>query len=155
MSNGLEENDRPVERAAGKALGENGRIPYQDLLERLPVGAYTCDCEGLITYFNEAAVKIWGRAPKLNDPVDHYCGPFQQFAADGTPVAHDESWMALALKTGKEWNGQEIVIERPDGTRIWALAHASPIRDHEGQLVGAVNVLVDDSHRRQADETQA
>ncbi len=42
------------------------------LLEKLPAGAYTCDAGGLITYLNQRAVELWGRAPKLNDPQDRY-----------------------------------------------------------------------------------
>src|SRR5262245_27109105 len=82
------------------------------LLEKLPVGAYTCDSQGLITYFNRHAVQLWGRAPSLNDPVDRYCGSFKLYAADGRQIRHDECWMALALLTGEEHSGEEIVIER-------------------------------------------
>jgi two-component system sensor kinase FixL len=42
------------------------------LLEVLPAAAYTCDSEGQITYFNQRAVEVWGREPKVNDPVDRY-----------------------------------------------------------------------------------
>jgi hypothetical protein len=42
------------------------------LLDKLPAAAYTCDAEGLITYFNERAVELWGREAKLIDPVDRY-----------------------------------------------------------------------------------
>jgi PAS domain-containing protein len=42
------------------------------LLEKLPAGAYTCDTDGLITYYNPRAVELWGRAPRLNDPLDRY-----------------------------------------------------------------------------------
>jgi two-component system, LuxR family, sensor kinase FixL len=45
---------------------------FRRLLEKLPAGAYTCDAEGLITYFNRRAVQLWGREPMLNDPVDRY-----------------------------------------------------------------------------------
>ena len=99
-----------------------------------------CDPDGLITHFNEHAVKLWGRAPKLNDPVDRFCGSFKLFAKDGTRIPHDACWMALALQTGTEYNGEEIIIERPDGHRLTALAHANPIWDDAGELVGAVNV---------------
>jgi hypothetical protein len=47
-------------------------VEFHRLLEKLPAAAYTCDAEGLITYFNSHAVKLWGRAPTLNDPVDRY-----------------------------------------------------------------------------------
>src|SRR5437763_16303680 len=60
--------------------------------------------------------------------------------------------MARALQTGREYNGQEIVVERPDGRRLTALAHANPIRDEAGRLLGAVNVLVDISDRKRAED---
>lgn len=47
-------------------------LEFHRLLAQLPAAAYTCDTEGLITYFNERAVELWGREPKLNDPVDRY-----------------------------------------------------------------------------------
>src|SRR4051794_17433643 len=62
--------------------------------------------------------------------------------------------MALALQTGKEYNGHEILIERPDGRRVTTLAHANPIHDDSGRLIGAVNVLVDISDRKSHEEEQ-
>ena len=129
-----------------------GELQFRRLLEKLPAGAYTCNPEGLITYFNQHAVQLWGRAPKLNDPVDRFCGSFKLFSPNGSPIAHDQCWMALALKMDKEYNRREIVIERPDGQRLSALAHANPIHDESGRLLGAVNVLVDISDRKRAEE---
>jgi PAS domain S-box-containing protein len=63
--------------------------------------------------------------------------------------------MARALQEGAGYNGQEIVVERPDGSRVTALAHANPIRDDSGRVVGAVNVLVDISHRDEAADVHA
>jgi PAS domain S-box-containing protein len=54
----------------------------------------------------------------------------------------------LALAEGREFNGEEIVIERPDGSRVTVLAHVNPMRDEGGRVVGAVNVLVDISERK-------
>ena len=45
---------------------------FQHLLEVMPAAAYTTDAEGLITAFNQRAVEVWGRQPKLNAPVDRY-----------------------------------------------------------------------------------
>ena len=139
-----------VLRTAKSAL-QNSELQFRRLLDKLPTGGYTCDRHGLITHFNDHAVKLWGRAPKLNDPADRFCGSFKLFARDGSPIAHDACWMARALQTGNEYNGEEIIIERPDGRRLTVLAHANPIRDEAGELVGAVNVLVDISDRIQAE----
>lgn len=127
-------------------------VEFHRLLETLPAGAYTCDPDGLITYFNAHALELWGRAPKLNDPIDRFCGSFRLFSADGTAIPHDDCWMARALRTQKEFNGHEIVVERPDGQRRTVLAHANPIRDGSGKVLGAVNVLVDITDRKHAED---
>ena len=129
-----------------------GEWHFRRLLEKLPAGAYTCDANGLITYFNAQAVELWGRAPALNDPVDRFCGSFKLFMTDGSPITHDQCWMALALTRNAAYNGQAIVIERPDGQRLTALAHANPIHDASGTLLGAVNVLIDISDRQRTEQ---
>ncbi|HEY9385200.1 MAG TPA: PAS domain S-box protein [Gemmatimonadales bacterium] len=126
------------------------------LLETLPVGAYACDADGLITCFNQQAVELWGRAPRLNHPSDRWCGSFKlHSAADGSPVRHEDCWMATAIKTGVPQNAQEIVVERPSGEHCTVLVHANPIHNAAGALVGAVNVLVDISDRKRAEEAQS
>ena len=135
-----------------KPVLNHSALHFQRLLEHLPAGAYTCDREGLITYCNHQAVQLWGRAPKLHDPTDRFCGSFKLFSPEGSPIAHDQCWMALALRLNKAFNGREIVIERPDGQRITVLAHANPMHDESGNLLGAVNVLVDISDRQRAAE---
>ncbi len=125
---------------------------FRRLLEKLPAGAYTCDAEGLITYFNQHAVQLWGREPKLNDPVDRFCGSFKLFMPDGSPIQHEQCWMGLALRDNKEYNGCELLVERPDGGRRTVLAHANPFHDERGRLLGAVNVLVDITDRKRAED---
>ena len=142
-------------RSGGSAAGAawaGSELHFRRLLETLPAGAYTCDAAGLITYFNGHAVRLWGREPRLLEPVDRFCGSFKLFAVDGTPIRHDQCWMALALKERREYNGREIVIQQPDGRLLTALAHASPLLDEEGRLLGGVNVLVDITDRKQAED---
>ena len=130
----------------------HGEAQFRRLLDKLPAGAYTCDARGLITYFNPQAEQLWGRAPKLNDPVDRFCGSFKLYLADGTPVAHDRCWMALALAEKHAFGGEEIIIERPDGQRVTVLAHVHPLTDGSGAVVGAVNVIVDISDRKRTEQ---
>jgi PAS domain S-box-containing protein len=136
------------------ASPEIPRAEYFHLLEQLPAAAYTCDPDGLITYFNSRATDIWGREPKLNDPADRFCGSFRLFLPDGTPIDHDQCWMALALREDRPYDNFEIVIERPDGSRVSALAHAHPLHDDDGRIIGAANVLVDITERKRAEEAQ-
>ncbi len=60
--------------------------------------------------------------------------------------------MARCLREDREYNGEEIVVERDDGTRITVLAHANPLHDDAGRLIGAVNVLMDITDRKRAED---
>jgi signal transduction histidine kinase len=60
--------------------------------------------------------------------------------------------MAWALQESRSFNEQEIVVERPDGSRRTALAHANPFYDASGRVTGAVNILVDITDRKQVEE---
>jgi PAS domain S-box-containing protein len=138
-----------IENPASRLPSSYNEAWFDTLLEKLPAAAYTCDASGLITSYNEQAVELWGREPVLNDPVDRFCGSFRLFSTDGEPIAHESSWMALALRHEREYRGCEILIERPNGELRYVIAHASPIRGDSGQLLGAFNVLVDiTEHKR-------
>src|SRR5258706_4024121 len=122
------------------------------ILDSLPAAAYTCDADGLITYFNERALEVWGRSPKLNHRDDRFCGSFRLFDVDGKLIPHDQCGMAVAMKEKREINGIEVVIERADGSRRNVLAHISPMWGADGQLAGAVNVVVDITDRKRTEK---
>ena len=134
------------------AIPARGDLDFRRVLEALPAAAYICDAQGLITYYNRRAVLAWGREPKLNDPEDRYCGSFRLSTVDGKWVPHDQCWMARCLHEGRAFEGEEIVVERPDGTRLVVLAHAIPITDEQGAVTGAVNVVVDITDRKRTEE---
>lgn len=130
-----------------KAL-QQSEVWFHNLLEHLPAAAYTCNCDGLITYFNQSAVNLWGRTP-VND---RFCGSYRLFSVDVLPIDHNHSWMARALREDQQFLGREMIIERPDGSRTPVLVYANPLHDETGGLIGAMNVLVDISERKHLED---
>ena len=130
-------------------------IHFRRLLQGLPAAAFTCDREGLITYYNPRAEQLWGYAPPLNDPSVRFGGAKKIYNKDGEELSHLSSWMARAIQEQREFGGQEIVIGRPDGSRITVLAHASPLYDEAGNVVGGVNVLIDIDERKRVEAVQS
>src|SRR5262245_19907310 len=118
-------------------------VNVQATLAALPIAAYSCDSTGRITGFNERARELWGRRPDLNDASERFCGSVSLLTAEGTPVAREESWTALALQDGSSYEGREAVVVRPDGSRRNVLVYVSPLHDDSGKLAGAVTTLVD------------
>ena len=70
-------------------------------------------------------------------------------------MAHGECPMAIALKEKRQVRGMEAIAERPDGVRMPFLACPTPLYDDAGQLTGGVNMLVDISERKRAEEQQS
>jgi PAS domain S-box-containing protein len=126
---------------------------FRELLGALPAAVYTTDAAGRITYYNEAAVTLWGHRPMLGS--SEWCGSWKLYWPDGTPLPHDQCPMAVALKENRAVRGQEAACERPDGTRVPFIPHPTPLYDGSGQLVGAVNMLVDITERKRTEEQQA
>jgi diguanylate cyclase (GGDEF)-like protein/PAS domain S-box-containing protein len=126
---------------------------FQKSLEALPICAYTCNTDGLITFYNEAATSLWGRSPKLNDSTDRFCGSFKLFSPDGESILHEDCFMAKAIKENKSYTNQKIIIEQPTGKKLTALANANPIHNRKGELIGAVNIIIDITERERAKET--
>ena len=123
---------------------------FRELLDALPAAVYTTDAAGRITYYNEAAADLWGHRPALGS--SEWCGSWKLFWPDGTPLPHDECPMAVALKEDRAVRGMEAAAERPDGTRVPFIPYPTPIHDETGKLVGAVNMLVDITDRKRAEE---
>lgn len=124
----------------------------RDFVEALGVALYTTDAEGRLTYYNDAAVTLWGRRPELGEL---WCGSWRLFWLDGRPMAHAECPMAIALQENRPVRGATAIAERPDGSRVVFQPYPSPLRDPEGRLVGGVNVLIDVSDRERAEQALA
>lgn len=141
-----------TDRKLSEARLQESERRLQELLAAVPAAIYTTDAAGRITYFNQAAVELAGRTPLLGS--DQWCVTWKLYHPDGTPLPHDQCPMAIALKEGRPVRGAEAVAERPDGTRVPFVPFPTPLRDASGNIVGAINMLVDLSERKQAETQQ-
>lgn len=123
---------------------------YRRLIESLPAAVYTCDAQGYITLYNQAAVMLWGREPELGK--DLWCGSWRIYQTDGTSLPLDQCPTAVAMREGRPIREVEIMIERPDGTRRHVLPRPDPVCNASGVVIGSVNMLVDITERKQAEE---
>ena len=135
--------------ADGRAAPAGAEPGARELLQAVGVALYTTDQDGRITFYNEAAVELWGRRPELGE---QWCGSLRLYWPDGRPMPHDECPMAQTLREGRPVRGSAIA-ERPNGERVAFSAFPSPLRDDQGNLIGAINVLVDITAHLAAEHT--
>jgi PAS domain S-box-containing protein len=121
-----------------------------DLIENLPVATYACDKQGRIIWFNTRAAALWGRTPRTNDDVERFCDVHW---FDRQQISLEERPMLAVLKTGIPIHGVEGLVERPDGSRIWMMAHIAPVKDESGSIVGAINCFQETTEYHLASET--
>jgi PAS domain S-box-containing protein len=125
---------------------------FRKIVDELPAAIYVTDAIGRITYFNEAAATLWGHRPSIG--TSEWCGSWKLFWPDGRVLPHGECPMAIAIKEKRTVRGLEAIAERPDGTRVPFEPYPTPLFDASGDLIGAVNMLIDITDRKRAEEVK-
>ena len=110
----------------------------QAALDAIPTGLCVCTTDGALVLYNSRAVEIWGRAPRLGDPSEQSGSTFRRYTSDGAPLPFASTPVGSVLRTGERVLGAELVIERPDGSRVPVLMNVSPLKSPSGRIVGAV-----------------
>lgn len=127
----------------------------KNLIDALPAAVYVCDIDGVVQAFNEKAAEIWARRPKVGDTEELYCGAHRLYYPDGTFLLHRDTPMAECLRTGIGVTAHDVVIGRPDGSRVPVAVSIAPIHDDAGERIGAVNCFVDMTNQRAAEAERA
>ncbi len=104
--------------------------------------------DGVIVWYNTRAAELWGRRPEIGDPDQRFCGSYRLYRPDGSFMAHNDTPVAHALASGVSLHQQDVVIERPDGTRVTVCVHVDPVRDDGGAIVGVTNFFYDVTERK-------
>jgi len=125
---------------------------YRTLFNLGPVAIYSIDTSGVIQEFNRRAAELWGREPALGDTDQRFCGSFKMFRPDGSFMPHEQCPMAEVV-SGKitAAHDAEVLIERPDGSRVIVLVNIRPLKNDRGEVIGAINCFYDITERKRAE----
>jgi len=129
---------------------------YRTLFNLGPVAIYSIDTSGVIQEFNRRAAELWGREPALGDTDQRFCGSFKMFRPDGSFMPHAQCPMAEVV-SGKitAAHDAEVLIERPDGSRVTVLVNIRPLKNDRGEVIGAINCFYDITERKKNEELLA
>lgn len=126
-----------------------------DALNAIPAAVYVTDSRGHVTHFNRECATFAGRTPQPGR--DRWCVMWKLLTADGDPLPHHSCPVAVAIQQGREMRGVEAIAERPDGTRVRFIPFPMLLRNEDGSVSGAVNLMIDitDTHRAENLREQA
>lgn len=120
------------------------------ILQALPVGLAIVDTKGATVLSNAAFENVWGNPlPKTEDLSDY--ASYQAWWSDGTLVKPEEWASSLAVSKGEAVLGQQLEIQRFDGSRAFVLNSALPVHNSSGDITGAVVTIMDITQLRQAE----
>jgi PAS domain S-box-containing protein len=118
------------------------------ILNLIPEAVYMCDLSGVIVKYNEQAVQLWGRRPLVGDSKERFDGAWKLYYIDGYPLPHELSPAAACLKDGIPRKNIELIIERPDNSKINVEVNVIPVKDDNGYQVGIINCIYDVTEKK-------
>lgn len=129
---------------------------FRALFESEPVGVYSCDKWGRIVEFNRSAAKMWGRSPRVGSNGEKFCGSMRMHRPNGAFMPHARCPMAAILKgTIDAAKDLEVVIERPDSSRITVIVNIISLKNDVGEITGAINCFYDVTERKRTETALA
>ena len=128
---------------------------YKDLIDNLYDGVYFVDRDRRIIYWNKGAERITGYK------ADHVKGRFcrdnilNHITANGIQLCYTNCPLAASMEDGQPREA-EVFLHHHDGHRMPVVVRASPIRNKDGEIIGAVETFSNNEQviqtRRQVDE---
>lgn len=128
---------------------------YKDLIDNLYDGVYFVDRDRRITYWNKGAERITGY--RSNQTIGRHCRDniLNHITANGVQLCLTNCPLAASMEDGQPREA-EVFLHHHDGHRMPVVVRASPIRNKDGEIIGAVETFSNNEKviqtRRQVDE---
>jgi PAS domain S-box-containing protein len=146
--------DNNSRRVSWRVLAESDRIPgglavsddslrerFGRLLDAAGLMFWEVDKSFKVIYANDLLKRFFG------DPVGHNC---HRFMAGSDEVCSDCS--VQRIFEGEERAISERMRHDKDGRPVWLQHTATPIRNQAGEVIGASELTIETTHRRQTEE---
>jgi len=117
---------------------------YRTIVETANEGIWVVDSETLTTYVNRRMAEMLGYSPE------------EMMGKKSSEFMDEESKARLGLLLERRRQGinesYEIKFLRKNGSPLWTITSASPLRDKEGKFAGSLGMLADITERKQVEE---
>ena len=124
------------------------RRHHEFILEAAGEGIFGLNLDGHHTFVNQAAAKMLGyEASELLGQPSHTL--WHHTKADGSPYPPEECPIYRAYKDGAVHHGDEELFWRKDGSSFPAQYTSTPLRNEQGNIIGAVVTFLDITKNKQ------
>ena len=139
-----------IDRQQAEATLQQEQEVLKILLDNVQAGIVTCNADGILTLFNQAARSFHG-LPEQPLPSEQWAEHYDLYLPDGkTRMAQADIPLFRALQ-GEIVNQVEMVIAPKQGMARSLLASGQTLADAQGNKQGAVVVMHDITEHKQAE----
>jgi len=137
-----------LKQAEGELKEERGFLAA--LLDNIEEAMVSCDAEGVLVRFNQAARRLHGLP---EDPVspDEWAEHYDLYESDGCTLLCIENIPLYRALQGEYVRNFEMVVAPKNAPPRSLVANAQPLIDSSGRITGAVVSLHDITERKQAE----
>ncbi|WP_132058099.1 PAS domain S-box protein [Halorussus amylolyticus] len=105
-----------------------------EIFDTSPIAFAVRDAGGELLRANDRATELVGVGDDGELPFDaESCDDWTVYDADGDPLAEEEFPVARTLRTGEAVFGEEIAVDRRDGSRVWLSVDVAPVSE-DGEI---------------------
>jgi diguanylate cyclase (GGDEF)-like protein/PAS domain S-box-containing protein len=116
---------------------------YKDIVDNLYDGVYFVNRERVITYWNKGAERITGYAAAQVIGSSCRDNLLNHVTAAGLHLCRDRCPLAACMEDGKTREA-DVFLHHADGHRVPVLVRVAPLRDAQGNIIGAVETFSSD-----------
>lgn len=126
-------------------------INLENILDNVFAGVYYVDNERKIKYWNKEAENITGYSS--NEVVGNFCynNILQHVNEEGINLCQNGCALHASLNDGKK-RIAEVYLHHKDGHRVPVLSKVVPIRDENNEIIGAVELFLENRKRKSLEE---
>lgn len=122
---------------------------FEEIVDNLYDGVYFVDRSRVITYWNKGAERLTGYGRQ--DVLGRSCHDnlLNHVTAEGELLCHGSCPLFATMQDG-EPREADVFLHHADGHRVPVLVRCAPLRDEQGEIIGAVETFSRDLGARSA-----
>ena len=125
------------------------RVTLEAIVRAIPAGVVVIENDkGKVIYTNDRAIELYRIDPRRLEMTTNSTKRVKLLTSSGDLYPPEKLPVSKALLSGEQAK-DELIIERPDGSRVTVSASATPIRDKKGTVIATLGIFEDITERMQ------
>jgi PAS domain S-box-containing protein len=134
---------------------ETERARFEAILQQMPSAVIIAEApSGRLILGNSQVGHVFGKKASDRNSTNIYTEPYKGYHLNGNELTSEEWPLIRAIRKGETVAGEELIIEKGDGSKGVIRLNAAPIRDKEANITAGVVIFDDVTERARSNAAQ-